>query len=1016
MVPRKLVLRNFLSYGDQPQVLDLQGIHVAALVGNNGVGKSALLDAVTFALFGKARSKNEQLMRKGARETSVQLEFEVNGQLFRILRRLQRKGESVSQTVTFEEWTGRNWRPLVRDGVRAAEETILRLLRMDYDTFVNTVFMPQGESGAFMNLNPTERREMLARALGLEVYEELSEKAREKTKTLSGQIEASKQRLTEIEDELKQRPAAEQAFRKVQQERERAFQAFQLLEEEIAQIQKRRESLLQDKVRLEELQAKKQALQRQLANTRHDLQEREREMERWQEVLREEERIVEAWQKFQKVQKAEAALGEKARQLQELQQQRHQLEQALLKAKGDLEATLRGKKSDLANRRQRLQQLQTLLSRREEVERQLQELEKARGILKEWDEKQRQWQALQQERAQWEQVIASERAKWEAWEKHWQQTQNKLRLLLEARPKVEAAIREREEVRKRLTEHLRRLEEWRTRREQLGKHIAALETQREQLQKILQETSEKLQLLQTHEGEPKCPLCETTLTPQKVTALRRRFAKELEQHTASLQKREQQIAQAREQVTKLEEYLKAEPKLREQLSRVEQQLGELRGQLAEIERAEGELQRLEEEWEAMNKERAKMEGNWEREYLAFTEREKAIGYDPQVHQQWRKKVETFAKAEAEWEQICQAEKEWEREKGQVQELESEVAKLQRKLEAEDFAHEERAQLQQVVEAIRQLNYDPRYHQQLREWLQKNQDIPQRWQKLQTAKELVPTLQSHISQMRQQIAETERALSEVEEKERELQERLAALSTVEEELAELQGRRQARQNELLWLNQEIGALRRRLEELGQRAQEREQLRQRLDELANEKQDYELLAEAFGHYGIPEMLLRVAVHWLEGEASRLLAQLTRGRMHLRFALEKPWKTKEGQKGTLDIIVGDDLGDRPYEVFSGGERFRIDFAVRLALARLLAHRVGASIQTLIIDEGFGSQDKEGLEAMVEAIQTVAEEFQRVLVVTHLDELRDRFPVLIEVTKEATGSRLRVIDRNSQSPEPLA
>jgi len=271
-------------------------------------------------------------------------------------------------------------------------------------------------------------------------------------------------------------------------------------------------------------------------------------------------------------------------------------------------------------------------------------------------------------------------------------------------------------------------------------------------------------------------------------------------------------------------------------------------------------------------------------------------------------------------------------------------------------------------------------------------------------------------MRQQIAETERALSEVEEKERELQERLAALSTVEEELAELQGRRQARQNELLRLNQEIGALRRRLEELGQRAQEREQLRQRLDELANEKQDYELLAEAFGHYGIPEMLLRVAVHWLEGEASRLLAQLTRGRMHLRFALEKPWKTKEGQKGTLDIIVGDDLGDRPYEVFSGGERFRIDFAVRLALARLLAHRVGASIQTLIIDEGFGSQDKEGLEAMVEAIQTVAEEFQRVLVVTHLDELRDRFPVLIEVTKEATGSRLRVIDRNSQSPEPLA
>jgi DNA repair exonuclease SbcCD ATPase subunit len=89
MVPIRLQLRNFLSYGDNPpQEIDLQGVHMAALVGNNGAGKSALLDAITWALFGEARSnRNEQLLRQGANEMSVTFEFEVEGQIYRVRRR-----------------------------------------------------------------------------------------------------------------------------------------------------------------------------------------------------------------------------------------------------------------------------------------------------------------------------------------------------------------------------------------------------------------------------------------------------------------------------------------------------------------------------------------------------------------------------------------------------------------------------------------------------------------------------------------------------------------------------------------------------------------------------------------------------------------------------------------------------------------------------------------------------------------------------------------------------------------
>jgi exonuclease SbcC len=111
------------------------------------------------------------------------------------------------------------------------------------------------------------------------------------------------------------------------------------------------------------------------------------------------------------------------------------------------------------------------------------------------------------------------------------------------------------------------------------------------------------------------------------------------------------------------------------------------------------------------------------------------------------------------------------------------------------------------------------------------------------------------------------------------------------------------------------------------------------------------------------------------------------------------------TLDIRIIDGIGERPYANFSGGERFRVDFAIRIALSKVLAKRAGARLQTLVIDEGFGSQDPAGRQRLVEAINTIQEDFARILVITHIDELRDAFPIRIEVEKGAAGSRITVV-----------
>ena len=95
----------------------------------------------------------------------------------------------------------------------------------------------------------------------------------------------------------------------------------------------------------------------------------------------------------------------------------------------------------------------------------------------------------------------------------------------------------------------------------------------------------------------------------------------------------------------------------------------------------------------------------------------------------------------------------------------------------------------------------------------------------------------------------------------------------------------------------------------------------------------------------------------------------------------------------------------MFSGGEAFRINFSIRLALSRLLAQRAGSRLQTLVIDEGFGSQDDEGRVRLAEAITAVQNDFEKILVITHLSELKEAFPSRIEVEKTADGSRVEVI-----------
>ncbi len=210
-----------------------------------------------------------------------------------------------------------------------------------------------------------------------------------------------------------------------------------------------------------------------------------------------------------------------------------------------------------------------------------------------------------------------------------------------------------------------------------------------------------------------------------------------------------------------------------------------------------------------------------------------------------------------------------------------------------------------------------------------------------------------------------------------------------------------------LQRQLGAARQDLHVLTELKARKISLREEKEQLNAEIARLKVLERAFSKDGVPAMLIEQALPELSEEANRILSRLSNYSMSVTFDTQREYKdAKRADKmETLDILISDGSSTRDYETYSGGEAFRINFAIRLALARLLSRRSGAQLRTLVIDEGFGNQDTEGRQRLVEAIGQVADDFDMIIVITHIEELKEQFPKRIEVEKTTSGSRVSVI-----------
>ena len=171
MRPLHLTVEGFTSFRERVE-LDFSGLDLFAVTGPTGAGKSSLVDALVFALYGqvpRVGKEYRQLVSHGAERLSVCLDFGMDGEQYRVVR-TARAGGSVQTRL--ERRQGPDWHPMA-DRVKDIGEEIERIVGLDYEAFVRSVVLPQGQFDAFLKGRPDERRRILDALLDLDVYSEM---------------------------------------------------------------------------------------------------------------------------------------------------------------------------------------------------------------------------------------------------------------------------------------------------------------------------------------------------------------------------------------------------------------------------------------------------------------------------------------------------------------------------------------------------------------------------------------------------------------------------------------------------------------------------------------------------------------------------------------------------------------------------------------------------------------------------------------------------------------------------
>ncbi|MBV8887153.1 MAG: ATP-binding cassette family protein, partial [Chroococcidiopsidaceae cyanobacterium CP_BM_RX_35] len=536
-----------------------------------------------------------------------------------------------------------------------------------------------------------------------------------------------------------------------------------------------------------------------------------------------------------------------------------------------------------------------------------------------------------------------------------------------------------------------------------------LQAHQRDYEKQMGELEQKMQLLAS--PNVPCPLCERLLDEHHWTRV-------VEKTQAQQQETAEQCWVVREQLAVSEREIQV---LRQEYRELSQELakydtlrehrGQLAAQLAATDDAQERSQQLATEKQQLEKvlQLGDYAPSEQAELRQLDSQLAQLSYNEQDHALARSEVERWRWAEIRQGQIKDAQRRSAQIAAQRPELLAQVADLKAKIEQQKSNSDCCRQIAALDRYIAEISYIAEQHNAIRVALRDSQFWQLRYQQLCSAQQQYPLVQKRLEELTQLLQARVAEMQRLDEQIATLTHQLEEIPDTTDQIQALEQQLQERRQQLDEQLGQLGRLQQMLTQLAALQARSEQQQQQLAIVRRHNLVYQELAMAFGKNGIQALMIENVLPQLEAETNQLLSRLSANQLHVQFVTQKAGRSGRASAkklskliDTLDILIADARGTRPYETYSGGEAFRINFAIRLALARLLAQRAGAALQLLIIDEGFGTQDREGCERLVAAINAIASDFACILAVTHMPHLKEAFQARIEVSKTQQSSRL--------------
>jgi DNA repair exonuclease SbcCD ATPase subunit len=1041
MIPLRVRLKGFLCYKDEQEVC-FDGASLWMLSGLNGSGKSAIFDAVTYALFGHHRGGSiqaQELVNKNSEGFEVEFDFLQDGQAYRIRRTLKRKakgGNTTTQQILRQEKgtqlisgngapkraaspVSAQWEAIEGTSKRAEfDDWIRNNIGLTYETFTSSVLLLQGKAERLLDSTAKGRFEVLAGIVDLDRYQRLHERADARRKQLDGEVEVLKNQLQavqevnavdllEAEGKLCEAQAVrDQVWREVERLQGIEFLAVQCQEvrEKLEQSQQKlvqTRTLLADAADIERDETRLKELQAALPTVKNALEQRcglEDAQRRLAELTERQQHVVaELAQKDDELEKVnqksatvEAALEKEAHQLRDLNGQ-------LREAAGQLEKLREFERQelDLANLHAELQQSDGDPAKRARLVREQHDGLAALALvvpkLAHFVDARRQLnQAVEQEKTSTDayRQIESQGKQLKAQLEH---SQEQLRLAGSQRQHADDNAAQARALRNEAKKHLDELSQLRGSKvcRHCGQELSPghLEDEKIRRQKYLAQADEQHRQADKHQQE----------------------ARQLEE---KLHHEAQQIEQRTQQAR--DEYVK-------QRERAEQSR-------KEVERLQNDCRRL---WTELPEQfQQKIDKDHRLDWLRtdFPSSDELAELQRQVKElsNLQKRLRDAEKRVNDWNLL----------KGREANLLQSMLRLQSELpkdrqalrtkhaslEAEEkaLAHSLQAKHQLREQAQRELDQLNQQRERIRDALSHfHADI-------QTETKVEHTCQGALAKFLRELPDTWKQAVMVAG--------LAQMNGWTQERNELidkgteQRVQQLRQAQLLVenLRLETGALEKQLGEFPPEArqgpeavqqllqearklykqrdddfqlarkqferleeQDRQHRRLQGDFLAadGQRQRWKLLAELLGRDRLQLYLVRQAERQVVDHANAMLDRLSGGELYLRLCGQA--RGEDNSSKALELEAHNRVtGEKPINVafLSGSQKFRVAVSLALGLGQY-ASRQHRPIESVIIDEGFGCLDRNARQVMIQELQNLRGQMRCILLVSHQEEFADAF-----------------------------